>query len=1129
MSTASRAASEGHGCAGCAGLEAGCQGCAGGAMSMSSTGSFGPVNVPQRDPLQVNNPWGTWNQNQANVPVHGQQQRTQAHAQAQLHAQMQAQMHAQMGRQCGVPSITAQQTLFPPSPSGNVSAVGNPVVNDPVSHARSLIQGMDVRQLQAVYQNVGTMLAFRGNFTPERLGEAQVDLTGQSFLTDDLQQRLPGVSYGRSENDVRDVFSRSEKWLGSPPVPDCGKWQTREDEVIGFASYITSLVSWCSLGSMQFGREVEQATRWPTPILWGSLSKDQQARAVRLCSILKGAFANHSQISLMINSFSEGLDIIPGTSVGDHFGNQTTYLGNGFEMIRQLTRELSMRSRAEAFALRSQLLNRTFQSSVKAETDGHLSDVIRQIDLACAKFMRLISTIPSTEDLTVLRIEESDMLQMLIRSIPSGAREYVLLHSSGSTYWSFRESARRYENQHRLFRDVPFRKPLPMFAVVDEEKPSAEDLPDEDDPLYALNPGGAREKCTTCGKRSHQTANCDTDMSKVKCYKCGNAGHISLNCKGPLKTNEKGPGKGLTPGKGAGNSKGTSVEKGFKGAKGLGKKGPGKSKGSSKGKKGKMFAVVYDEEGTWWYEDWSEEWPEYTGEEETPNETEESDNVLVLSALLPCQDSGAPCLDSAFEDDLQLGESVLQLDCDSELELGMVWDVELEYDMSWNTVGHHVNPDASSGADDENIEHGHGVRCLLDSLESYVHGMLDHEDPDVSLETDDENRVIHVSHGTLCDNSDSDVLAGAKDELIHVVFGPVGNGSGCDVSMYVAGPSDVYEVMSPIRNDYVFLFSEGSSADVAALLNSVGPLLGHDFWLLDSGASISVVARSMLTNFQHSEIKCDSSGSLQAANGSPVRLEGATKVLLQISVGTGKGVKPAVLPVEVMVGETTYPILSVCALTKQGWSLTFGETVSMTHRETGCQADVIMWHNTPWLKVVPYEGDSSGLLVNTEAIGNDDQFISALTPQQMIRHRLRGHKPYDPGCEVCVSCRGVKRHARQRMGKGLSTEVVADYGYLKSSDSDQHGWKFLMLKETFSSSFGAVLITGDRQRDQNQLEKWLNEFGLKGGTTSIRLITDSESAVSAFVTGAGDYQFSVQRAPLRPMKRMVQQKEPFET
>ena len=52
--------------------------------------------------------------------------------------------------------------------------------------------------------------------------------------------------------------------------------------------------------------------------------------------------------------------------------------------------------------------------------------------------------------------------------------------------------------------------------------------------------------------------------------------------------------------------------------------------------------------------------------------------------------------------------------------------------------------------------------------------------------------------------------------------------------------------------------------------------------------------------------------------------------------------------------------------------------------------------------------------------------VSALTAEQMTAHRLRGHTPYEPSCEVCQSCKGVHRHAR----KGLKTEIFADLGFL---------------------------------------------------------------------------------------------------
>ena len=83
------------------------------------------------------------------------------------------------------------------------------------------------------------------------------------------------------------------------------------------------------------------------------------------------------------------------------------------------------------------------------------------------------------------------------------------------------------------------------------------------------------------------------------------------------------------------------------------------------------------------------------------------------------------------------------------------------------------------------------------------------------------------------------------------------------------------------------------------LLNSVG-LLASDLWLLDSGASVSVVSKDFLKGFQHSPIQT-LVNPLQAANGTSVNVDGFCKVLLEIQVVDGKREnkppKPAVLPV----------------------------------------------------------------------------------------------------------------------------------------------------------------------------------------------------------------------------------------
>ena len=196
--------------------------------------------------------------------------------------------------------------------------------------------------------------------------------------------------------------------------------------------------SWANLGSPEFGREIDQASRWHSPITWGSLTGPQQTRAVRLFSVLKTACVDHGRIALLIQGFSEGLDIIPvgdGCS-NDWFGNATTYSGNGFELLRQLTREFSLRSRSEALSLRASLMSKVFQpSQLAGRSSTQVSDVIRQLEVSCARFQRLVATLDA-RDVPGLGIADSDQLLLLVKSLPSEVRQYCLMHASGETYSS---------------------------------------------------------------------------------------------------------------------------------------------------------------------------------------------------------------------------------------------------------------------------------------------------------------------------------------------------------------------------------------------------------------------------------------------------------------------------------------------------------------------------------------------------------------------------------------------------------------------------------------------------------------------------------------------------------------------
>ena len=97
---------------------------------------------------------------------------------------------------------------------------------------------------------------------------------------------------------------------------------------------------------------------------------------------------------------------------------------------------------------------------------------------------------------------------------------------------------------------------------------------------------------------------------------------------------------------------------------------------------------------------------------------------------------------------------------------------------------------------------------------------------------------------------------------------------------------------------------------------------------------------------------------MQAANRTSVDLEVSCKLLLQIEVLDRDGnVKPAVIPLDVIVGRTTYSIISVCKLTQQSWDMTFDQYhIRMFHGKSQYVVrDLSILHDTPWIRVVPYE------------------------------------------------------------------------------------------------------------------------------------------------------------------------------
>ena len=308
------------------------------------------------------------------------------------------------------------------------------------------------------------------------------------------------------------------------------------------------------------------------------------------------------------------------------------------------------------------------------------------------------------------------------------------------------------------------------------------------------------------------------------------------------------------------------------------------------------------------------------------------------------------------------------------------------------------------------------------------------------------------------------------------------------------------------------------------LLSQVADNTDASWWLLDSGASTSVLAESNLSAFRSVLQDSEGLGGYKAANGSSVNMSGTAEIGVQMHMSGTSGDdwcwKKARL--NVLVGSIRHNILSITSLADSGWRFTQGpKGFDLFHEKLGMHClDVAYFANCPWVRLYPDVGSSSAYRSDLTVSNTHDFSVAAVSggdDSELARHRRQGHIPFNPNCLECAKGRSVFQHRRDR-GDRKEVSIQADFAFLNTTgeivaDELPGSVKILVLTEMMSRCIGYVVVGEDVEAARRQIVVWLQHFGLTSKAVSIDVHTDSERAVGEIIgNSTGRYTFAIRRA-----------------
>ena len=348
-----------------------------------------------------------------------------------------------------------------------------------------------------------------------------------------------------------------------------------------------------------------------------------------------------------------------------------------------------------------------------------------------------------------------------------------------------------------------------------------------------------------------------------------------------------------------------------------------------------------------------------------------------------------------------------------------------------------------------------------------------------------------------------------------------------------------------IRNDLEGMLGQEGPSTVNLLRgsqeNGVKSLVNDhsaNWWLIDSGASVTVIAKRFLDSFSLvSRRPLSPSERYSAANDTPVTVFERVKVRVKMPLYEGSSYL-GMVPVMVtgVVADVSHNILSTGHMVAAGWEVKLSkDEISLRRLKGNLVGYGSSWSGCPWIcleghdqpkKKVTFGRTQVKMDVDEECssspmeVGN----VSAMTvkmKEELEMHRMRGHIPFMSECPHCRMTRGVTQHRRGKDVSNRPVELQADFCFINlvtgtfvKDQPSAPNMKVLVLTEMSTKMLGCALVGTSADHTSKWIRYWMNAFGLTTAGSAVLLRTDSETAVSALIRRANlGIRVVTQRAP----------------